>query len=1027
MDSCFEIFHLAKRKEISWSFPKKQPGEGEGEETWAWSILAKIYRLWSRVRSLEVLQHIGSQLPPQVAATSGGVSADILAAFTAFEIENSMNSKHWICGLIVDLVKCYNLIPWVPCFKICDKLGIPRAYAVAMFNHLKQLRRSFEVLGACSDFVVAYNGIAEGCAMSVAMMTALSWFAHKCIEKFTKDAFAICYADNWGLVADSPEELVPATQRLEEVVDSLRMKISIGKSWTWTTNLKWKNKLKLVKLHGIPVESKSNVVDLGCDQTYNRKRTIPTQAKRLGKAKRVLKKIWKLKVPKKFRTTMVQACGFGAFAYGTEINGVSNWTWKSLRSSVVIGLGKGKACASSFLSCLFHQTPIDPQLRHIVRTSLFWRRFFVLFPSKKLDFLTKMTEDTRVKGPAFFFRDALQRIGWTTLNDGMLMHDTGFQFNWINCSRSYLRKVFRLFWSFYAASMSNHRKDLDIQSIDEQSVMKCLAKRPPKDKSLLLSHAAGQACTNSSFSKFNQSISPLCETCQVPDTREHRLLKCSHLEASRVGAKRTLNWAQRQSIATVNLALIPLDIGPLIRLNKNALSQNFLQVPELCPQLRTFFTDGSAFWQNEFVLSLAGMAAIECIPGSYEFSVVFAEPLPGIDTNSFRAESFAILKTLSEVSRPKIFTDCQIALDLLWYLCECRAVGIEPKIPDHHDIWGQVWFQIRNRSPNWIEAVKTAAHTSLNSCTNDQQKWEAWMNNKVDELAKSAVRNWAPMFLRNQKYFSELEVRRKHLETLQDVIVRQASSVVTPEFKKVREKCFAHRIPSESICAPFPSCNIPDDCPFPPLFMQRVVEWASCLQWPSPTMGEVSALELYIDFTLHTKSFAPVNIGYVKGVGAQYALKDQNKVAEVTYQSLAQQTWIWNMFLKWARKKKFLLWAGSYIPRSTSLKELGFTLWTSGFLIILVFHKVIEFIKPSTNYLLQRLGRSATSMLHTMGPRWSFKHSIRCIRRLRGFRCVLLVVVVSMFFLVYLHVGVGHALRWHNPKFWLRQDTKAKV
>lgn len=247
--------------------------------------------MWSRVRSLEVLQHIGSQLPPQVAATSGGVSADILAAFTAFEIENSMNSKHWICGLIVDLVKCYNLIPWVPCFKICDKLGIPRAYAVAMFNHLKQLRRSFEVLGACSDFVVAYNGIAEGCAMSVAMMTALSWFAHKCIEKFTKDAFAICYADNWGLVADSPEELVPATQRLEEVVDSLRMKISIGKSWTWTTNLKWKNKLKLVKLHGIPVESKSNVVDLGCDQTYNRKRTIPTQAKRLGKAKRVLKKI----------------------------------------------------------------------------------------------------------------------------------------------------------------------------------------------------------------------------------------------------------------------------------------------------------------------------------------------------------------------------------------------------------------------------------------------------------------------------------------------------------------------------------------------------------------------------------------------------------------------------------------------------------------------------------------------------------------------------------------------------------------
>ena len=47
------------------------------------SILPKIYRTWSRLRSLEVLRHIGSILPPQVAATAGGISADSLAAYTA--------------------------------------------------------------------------------------------------------------------------------------------------------------------------------------------------------------------------------------------------------------------------------------------------------------------------------------------------------------------------------------------------------------------------------------------------------------------------------------------------------------------------------------------------------------------------------------------------------------------------------------------------------------------------------------------------------------------------------------------------------------------------------------------------------------------------------------------------------------------------------------------------------------------------------------------------------------------------------
>lgn len=165
------------------------------------------------------------------------------------------------------------------------------------------------------------------------------------------------------------------------------------------------------------------------------------------------------------------------------------------------------------------------------------------------------------------------------------------------------------------------------------------------------------------------------------------------------------------------------------------------------------------------------------------------------------------------------------------------------------------------------------------------------------------------------------------------MIVNQAANVAESEHKKTQveveegEKSFQDLIPPAAICSLYRIGGVPDGCPFPPLFLQRVIDWASQLQWPT---REVSALELYVDFTLHSKSFAPVNIGYVKGVGTAYALKDQCRVAEVTYQSLAQQSWIWNMFLKWARLKGFKLWEGSYVPRTTSLKNLGFTLWTAG-------------------------------------------------------------------------------------------------
>ena len=591
------------------------------------SILAKLYRMWARLRSIEVLQHIGSMLPPQVAATAGGVSADILAAFTANEIEHSLGSRDWICGLIVDLVKCYNLVPWLPCFEICKNLGIPQAYISAMFGHLRQLRRSFEVQGACSPFIVAKNGIAEGCAMSVALMTALSWFVHKCVENFTEKAFAICYADNWGLIAKAPEDLVPATRRLECVVESLRMRISIGKSWTWTTNPVWKKRLQSVQLHHQSVAVRSNVVDLGCDQTYHRKKVIPTQKKRLTKAKRVLQRIHKLKAPQKFRTTMVQACGFGAFAFGTEITGVSSWTWKSLRGSVVAGLGKGGACASAYLACLFHNTPIDPQLRHIIRTSLFWRRFFVLFPAKQVGFLERMSLNSKIKGPAMHFRDALERIGWTVLGNGSLKHDSGFCFNWVSCSRSFLRKVFRTFWTFHVAKMSQHRHDFNLDSIDETNIARSLSKRSPKDKSLLMTHFTGKACTNSGFAKFNAAISPLCEKCNVPDTKEHRLLNCSVYQQSRVGASQVLQWAKTQGTTTLNLALVPFDVSPMIRLCQNAVPWTKFPLPELSHTCRISFTDGSAFWQDQFSLTLAGMAAIECNYESYSYQQLFAEPL----------------------------------------------------------------------------------------------------------------------------------------------------------------------------------------------------------------------------------------------------------------------------------------------------------------------------------------------------------------------------------------------------------------
>ena len=299
------------------------------------SILSKFYRLWSRLRSLEVLRHIGSLMPPQVSATSGGVSADLLAAYTADQIESAHFHQNPMCGIVIDLVKCYNLVPWLPSQWILSKLGIPSSYITAMFRFLEGIQRTFDFHGNCSDPIAASNGIAEGCAMSVALMAALSWFCHKIMEATHPEDIAVCYADNWGINSFSPDNLSGATFTLERICSALKMIISIPKSWFWTTNKLWKAKLKNILVQGQCLCIKDSAVDLGCDQNYGKKLRLQSQKKRVAKAKRVMNRIMKKKIPRHFRTTMVQSSGFGAFAYGQSLQYVPPTTWKSLRSATV--------------------------------------------------------------------------------------------------------------------------------------------------------------------------------------------------------------------------------------------------------------------------------------------------------------------------------------------------------------------------------------------------------------------------------------------------------------------------------------------------------------------------------------------------------------------------------------------------------------------------------------------------------------------------------------------------------------------
>ena len=71
------------------------------------TVLSRLYRQWSRCRSIQVLKHLGSQLPPEIGGIASNVSADILVAYVADQIDEGLHSNSTHAGIVVDLTKAF--------------------------------------------------------------------------------------------------------------------------------------------------------------------------------------------------------------------------------------------------------------------------------------------------------------------------------------------------------------------------------------------------------------------------------------------------------------------------------------------------------------------------------------------------------------------------------------------------------------------------------------------------------------------------------------------------------------------------------------------------------------------------------------------------------------------------------------------------------------------------------------------------------------------------------------------------------
>lgn len=743
----FHLFHLIESRAV---WPKywlyaftvmlpKTSTPGSPLDLRPITILSRVYRMWSRYKSVALLVGLSNNIPNVIAGGTRGMSALTLSAHFQELLEGELQDTE-TNGITIDIVKCYNLIPRYPLALFMAKLGWPLYLIRTYMSALMGLRRSFLVLNSVSDWQQSYTGVPEGCALAVAAMLTLSSALYYHLKVKSPETSLFTFADNWALkflqAAHAPMGIIA----LEEFCQSLKLRISVPKSWLWTLNEHTAHKVEGLRLQGTVIPVVKHTKDLGVDINYRGRYKRDFQKKRLSLGLQRCHKVTQRNQPKKVASRLLLSSCFPKAAYGVEIQMPTIKEFCSFRTSAARSLGLARKGSSPYIALNLLDKNHDFEYYAQIRTIMFWRQYIKLFPARKPFVFQKLMTPSN-KGPVSTLANLISSWG-NIMADGFF-HSCFFgKVSWVLCSKKFLTHVIHTHWINKTCQYLTKlpRKYFECEFTDVNGITQVLRKMDSTEQQVIRTHCSGTNYTNNVQCKY-RDIPNQCPFCTCPDSRQHRILHCVGLQQERNKLSgNALQLLQQHSVLS-HFALMPIGEPYLsIRLQLNS----DIVVPAWAPYTNNtvsvhVFTDGSCFHNTERQLALAGAAiAVFDHVGQSKPIKTHRQMIPGSDHSSFRSEVYAILVAVSAYKHLIIYTDCEAALQGLVYILDCLERDIAPTFFDHADLWNIMYNTIKRHQTS-VSVIKVKAHSEHLFHSTPFDQWCSQSNAFVDKEAKQSI------------------------------------------------------------------------------------------------------------------------------------------------------------------------------------------------------------------------------------------------------------------------------------------------
>ena len=721
---------------------EKRPGASQVHEFRPITVLPTVYRIWSTIRSRELIAYLCNFVPSHLYGNVKGRSSVNMWWSAQAMAEQCMYDEQVAVGVIADLQKAFNTLPRSPLFRLGIRLGVSNRILRPWLHMLSRLERHFFIRNACGPGVKSCTGFAEGCGLSVAAMMMCNILVHLKMTLLHPSVHMWSYVDNWELFGHDVQEVIQAFEALDQICQELDLSIDRNKTVTWALDGASRQHLRS---EGLVVQR--NLRDLGGHQQFSRQQTNGTLKAQCERLTKLWPALARSVAPYHQKLKVIRCKAWPRGLHAASGVHIAPGIFNSLRAGAGKSLRSDKAGSNSqILLSLVHFPAHDPACFAIIDAIIQFRRFAEPVAVEPYLWQASTRPDSlRVPGPCGVLLSRVELLGWTLIKGTLFQDQDSLPIDVLHSPlKEVLNRVHRS-WQLHVGSLWISRHGFDgLQQVDAATTAAHLIKLDNDQQGpirALLSGVFITADQQGDMFRIDQS-ERVCKFCQAPDSLFHRHWQCEHTKPSRDQIPPevlTLILNQpacfRERGWCIELPILQVFRRELLQIPDQT---HLFNLPPTLPEEFDCFTDGAARDPNCPSTRIATWGFVLGDIANDYFWPTSEGGVPGLWQTVARAEIYAVLSVVKFVKKfprcTRIWCDNQLVVDRLQQLLEGKLRCTS--LLHDHDLWTQIDNTLRGISHH-VSVHKVFSHQDQHTLT-EAESWIVSGNIAADRIAGQA-------------------------------------------------------------------------------------------------------------------------------------------------------------------------------------------------------------------------------------------------------------------------------------------------